>query len=231
MNYLQLVQAAMKRAGVREDAPTTLVGATGIVDDFKDFVADTYRRIQTTAHGTSWFFRQSLDQTFSLVADTESYASPAGIQEINWRTVTVYETAKVDEVPLEFIDYYQFRMDCNTRTVDNTRPVWVTVDPDDQIRLFPKPDKAYTFRFDGVLDVDELSADADIPILPDFAHWAIVWGAVMRYAKHHEDGAKYADAESEYRPIFDTLVGRQTPETRVIVGHMYGERRRDGRRH
>ena len=230
MNYLQLVQYAMKRAGVREDVPATLVGATGIVDDFKDFVADTYRRIQTTAHGTSWFFRQSLNQTFPLLAELDTYSTPAGIQEINWRTASVYETAKVDEVPLEYIDYYAWRMDYDLRTVENTRPVWITADPDDQIIFFPVPDKAYTFRFDGVIDVDELSADADIPILPDFAHWAIVWGAVMRYAKHHEDGAKYTDAESEYRPIYDTLVGRQTPETRVIVGHMYGERRRDGRR-
>jgi hypothetical protein len=220
----------MKRAGVREDVPTTLVGATGIVEDFKDFVADTYRRIQTTAHGTSWFFRQALDQTFPLVAGTGGYAVPAGLQEINWRTVTVYEDAKINEVPLEFIDYYAWRMDSDIRTVENTRPVWVSVDPYDEIKVWPLPDKAYTFRFDGVLAVDELENDTDVPILPESAQWCIVWGAVMRYAKHHEDGAKFADAGDEFRPIYDTLVERQTPETRVIVGHMYGERRRDGRR-
>ena len=96
MNYLQLVQEAIDSAGIREDSPSTLVGATGIVADFIGYVDKTYRRIQSDDHGSSWFFRQSLDQTLALVAGTDEYSIPSGLQELNWRTVTVYVVAKTD---------------------------------------------------------------------------------------------------------------------------------------
>jgi len=229
MNFLQLVQEAMQKAGVREDLPTTLAGATGIVADFKGYVTDTYRRIQNTAHAENWFFRQQLDQTFPLVAGTDGYSMPSGIQEINWRTVTVYETAKTNERSLEFVDYYIWRMGMDTREVEDTFPQYVTLAPDDTIYVFPAPDQAYTFRYDGVIELDELEDDSDVPIIPARYHWVLVWGAVSRYAKSHEDGSKLAEAESEYRPIYDTLVNRQSPEVRIVTGHLYGERKQYGR--
>lgn len=51
----------------------------------------------------------------------------------------------------------------------------------------------------------------------------------MRYAKHHEDGAKFADSKDEFQPIFDSMVNHQLPETRVITGHLYGDRKVYGR--
>jgi hypothetical protein len=220
----------MKAAGVREDAPTTLVGATGIVDDFKGYVDKTYRRIQVTDHGSSWFFRQSLDQTLAISASTDEYAMPSGLQELNWRTVTIYLTAKTDETPVTYKDYYEWRTSDDTRTIGEARPQYITMRPDDVLQIFPVPEQAYTLRFDGVLEVDSMSSDTDIPILPTNAHWAIVWGAVKRFAAAHEDGTKLAEAEEEYRPLFDTLVERQLPETKVVTGQLYGMRVRDTRR-
>jgi hypothetical protein len=153
------------------------------------------------------------------------------MQDLNWRTCTVYEVEKTDEAQLEFVDYYAWRMGMDTRAVGDSRPQWVTRSPDDLIYVYPQPDKAYTFRFDAVLEVDDLSADADEPIIPERYQWAIVWGAVMRFAKHHEDGAKYSDAKDEYRPVYDSLVERQLPETRLVTGQLYGDRNRYGRRY
>ena len=221
MTYLQLVQRAMKRAGVRQDAPSTLVGATGIVSDFQDYVDDTYRKLQANDHGKHWFFRQSLDQSFALAASDDDYSMPSGLEDINWRTVTVYETAKTDETEVCYIDYYDWRIDHDTRTVTEQRPKWITLRPDGVLQVFPVPDKVYTLRFDGVLSLDEMSADADTPIIPDQYQWAIVWGAVMRHAKHHEDGAMLADAKDEFQPIYDSMVERQTPPPRVKVGQLY----------
>lgn len=225
MTYLELVQKAMRRAGVREDLPTTLVGATGIVSDFADYVADTYRKIQTTAHGENWFFRQALDQTITLVVDQDNYSMPSGLCGINLSTVSVYETAKTDERQLHFCDYQEWRMFMDTREVESTQPTTITIDPANTIYVWPQPDKAYTLRFDGILDVDEMTADADEPIIPEKYQWTIIWGAVMRYAKHHEDGAKLADAMDEYKPELKAMVEHQLPETRVITGHLRGDRR------
>lgn len=229
MTFLELVQKAMRRASVREDVPTTLVGATGIVADFVDNVNDTYRTIQTTAHAESWFFRQVLDQTFAISDGQDEYSMPAGIEGINWRTVTVYEVAKQEETPVEYLDYYDWRINYDIKETEHAIPQKVTLAPDDTIFIYPVPDKDYTFRYDGVLDVDELSGDADTPIIPEKYQWTLIWGAIMRHAETHEDGTLLAKAESHYKPIYDKMVSRQAPTVRMITGHLYGERRRYGR--
>jgi hypothetical protein len=206
---------------VREDAPSTLTGATGIVDDFVNWVQDEYRNIQTIEHGVHWFFRQSLDQTLAISASDDDYAMPAGLETLNWRTVTVYITAKTDESPVCYKDYYDWRMDNDTITSAEGKPVYITEKPDGVLQVFPVPDQAYTLRFDGVLSVDVLSGDADVPIIPTNYQYAIVWGAVMRFAKHHEDGAKFADAKDEFQPIFDAMVERQLPPVRVIKNQLF----------
>lgn len=216
MTLLEIVTEAMAKALVREDAPSTTVSATGIVADFVGYVNDTYRNIQLTAHGERWFFRQSLDLTLSLVASTSEYAMPAGLQTLNWRTVTCYlTTPKEEETPVEYIDYYYWRTYYNTRNMEEGKPQYITVKPDGTLELIPTPDDTYTLHFDGVLSEDTLSGDADTPILPVWAQRCLVWGAVQRFAEAHEDGSMLAKANKEYRPYYDSMVNYQTPDVHV----------------
>ena len=85
------------------------------------------------------------------------------------------------------------------------------------------PDQSYTLRYDGVLDIDELSGDAGTPTnLPAQYHRVLGWGAVLRYAQHHEDGAMYSNAMNKFRSIYDRMVARQTPTVTVEKGLIYG---------
>lgn len=227
MDYLALTKEALSEASVREDVAsvTTLVGATGITADFARWVKRAWENIQIASHGRNWWFRQALDQTMALAASDDDYTLAAGLETLNWRTVSVYTTAKTDESQVTFIPYEQWRMQFDTRSATEGVPTYITQRPDDVIQVYPVPDQAYTLRFDGVRSLQTLSADADEPYLPERYQMAIVWQAVMRFAKNHEDSSKYADANDEYRQLYNEIVEQQTPPVQVLGGHLYGSRR------
>ena len=223
MNYLQLVQKAMHRAGVREAAPSTLVGATGIVEDFKEWVADSWRELQEES--PNWFFRQDLDQTLAVSASDDKYAMPNGLETLNYRTITIYTTAKQDETPVEWCDYETWRTNRDTKETSEGRPTEITEDLyGANIYLWPVPDQSYTLRYDGVFLVEELSADTDTPgpavSFEERYHWVIVWDAVMRYALAHEDGQKYEEASKRFKKLRARMSEKQMPPVYINAGQL-----------
>ena len=101
MNYLQLVQESITRSGMRTALPSTLAGATDSVADWKAWVQDSWRELQEES--TNWWFRQKLDQTLAISASTDEYSMPANLETLNYRTLTIYTTAKTDESPIKHI--------------------------------------------------------------------------------------------------------------------------------
>lgn len=61
MTFLELVQKAIQWSNVRTTAPTTLVGATGLVANMKDMVAQTWQEIQVER--PDWFWNTEQDAT------------------------------------------------------------------------------------------------------------------------------------------------------------------------
>ena len=222
MTFLELVRFAMKRAGVREDLPTTLVGATGIVDDFIDWVNDAWEELQIDREDPPWWFRTLMDQTLAVTTSTDEYSMPAGLETIDWRTVTVYTVAKQDETPVEYIPYNNWRTRFDTITGQAGRPQFITLKPDNSLAMFPVPDQNYTLRFDGVLDLEELTADADVPSgLPAMYHKLLAWDAVRKFAEHHEDGTMLAKAQGRHKRYFKRVLARQLPTMDIEKGVLY----------
>lgn len=222
MTYLELVNFAMQRAGVREEDATTLVGATGLVRDFAAWVDDAWWELQQERENPPWWFMMNLDQTLSLTQGTDTYAMPAGLTTLDWRTCTVYTTAKQDEVPIRYIPYDRWRLEYDTRTYGEQRPQYITLGPDQQLRVFPFPDQTYTLRFDGVIEPAALSLDADTPAtLPAPYHRVIAFKAIMSYALQHEDGAALERGNHGFRPIHDRMVNRQVEQVTIEKGRIY----------
>lgn len=228
MNYLQLVQKALKRAGVRNAAPTTLVDATDIVDDMAEWVQDAWRELQEES--LNWWFRAKLDQTMAIASGTDSYAMPTGLETLNWRTVTIYTTAKTDETPVEFIPYEDWRVIKDTVDSGDGRPMYITERPDGVLQVWPVPDQAYTLRYDGVYDIDTMSSDTDTPglnqtgaqTLNDRYHYVLVWSAVARYCEHYEDPEGLEKAQKRYRAQHARLQERRIPDVWVPLGTLTG---------
>jgi hypothetical protein len=233
MNYLQLVQESITRSGMRTALPSTLAGATDSVVDWKAWVQDSWRELQEES--TNWWFRQNLDQTLAISASTDEYSMPANLETLNYRTLTIYTTAKTDESPIKHIPYEDWRTVKDTVDSGEGRPIYITERPDGVLQVWPVPAQAYTLRYDGVWDVDTMSLDADTPgstitsgtqLLPDRYHWVIVWDAIRRYAEHHQEPEVLARAQAKFLAQHARLAERSRPPVYVKAGVLTGSRTR-----
>lgn len=222
MTYLELVQKAIRKSGAKLDQPTTIVGASGLTELFVEWVQDAWKEIQLEHLGWKW--RISRDETTTLVIGTNEYAIPATLESIDKRTVTVYENAD-DESDVCYVPYNYWRGQYDKADpADNNRPTHFTITPDDNIGLYPPPDKAYTLRYDGRSRVEILddTDDADTPtgIHSDY-HDGIMWRAVMYYAAHFGDGNKAHEAQTRFRPYQKHFEERKLEDIIVDTTALY----------
>jgi len=238
MDLQTMAQAALLRSGMRYEHDTISVTSEGIGLDFITAVQDAWRDLQRESK--NWFFRQKVDQTLAITSGDDDYNMPSGLETINYRTVTIYTTAKTDETPLTFIPYEDWRVQYDTLTVGAARPTLITESyaTTPVIQLWPVPDQNYTMRYDGVYDIDEMAANADTPgkvitagtqTLPSRYHYVLVWDAVRRVALKNEDPQLYATADERYRAERARLSERLTGDVYVKPGMLtgaYGNRRR-----
>lgn len=224
-----MAQEALLRSGMRRQYDIISVTSEGIGLEFITAVRDAWKDLQRES--TNWFFRQKLDQTLTINASDDDYAMPTGLETINYRTCTIYLTAKTDETPVYYLPYEDWRIMKDTVDTQEARPRYITERPDEVLQVWPVPDQAYTLRFDGVWDIDDMTANADTPgdtitagtqLLPDRYHWILVWDAVRRVALQHEDQALYTRADERYRAERARLSEKQMPEIYVKPGILTG---------
>jgi hypothetical protein len=228
MTYLELVQKAMNMAKVRSAVPTTLVGVTGVAEDFKDYVADAWRELQEES--LNWWFRQKLDQTFAVTTGLDEYSMPTNLQTINFRTASVYQVAKTDEYLLRHMEYEYWRAIKDTVESKPGRPEFLIERPDGVLQIWPVPAEAYTFRYDGVYDIDEMLLDSDTPgyniageqTLPTRNHWLLVYDAARRYYESIEDGEGVERMQSKFLAQHARLAERHRPEFYIKPGRLTG---------
>lgn len=229
MDLQTMAQEALKRSGMRFDYADISSTSTGLGLEFYTAVRDAWRELQEES--TNWWFRQRLDQTLTLNASDDDYAMPTGCETLNYRTVTVYLTAKTDETPVYFVPYEDWRVLKDTLTTTEARPQYITERPDGVLQVWPVPDQTYTLRFDAVWDIDDMTADADTPgdtissgtqLLPTRYHWVLVYDAIRRVALKYEDQARYAHADERYRAERARLSEKQMPPVYVKPGVLTG---------
>lgn len=229
MDLQTMAQEALLRSGMRHEYTDISSTSTGIGLTFYTAVRDAWRELQEES--TNWWFRQRLDQTLTLNDGDDDYAMPTDCETINYRTVTVYETAKTDETPVYYIPYEDWRTLKDTVTTSEARPQYITERPDGVLQVWPVPDQTYTLRFDAVWDIDDMTADADTPgdtitsgtqLLPDRYHWVLVYDAIRRVAMTVGDQAIYAMADERYRAERARLSEKQMPPVYVKPGILTG---------
>jgi hypothetical protein len=192
------------------------------------WVQDAWRELQEET--TNWWFRARLDQTLAVSEGVDSYAMPDDLETLNYRTVSIYTTAKTDEGQLCYMPYEEWRMRRDTVDSGEGRPTHITERPDGVLQLWPVPDQDYTLRFDGVWDIDEMLIDTDTPgynrtgaqTLADRYHFVLVWGAVSRYCEHYEDPEGLQKAQSKFKAQHARLTEKRTPGVYVPLGVLTG---------
>jgi hypothetical protein len=220
MNFLQLVQALHHEAGLQGAPPATVVNPTGMAAKLVRWINTAYADVQNE-HET-WLFRQK-EFSFNTVAGTQDY-SPVGVG-INdlqsWKVglnparasgIRLYSSVS-DEQDLFFAPWQLFRDTYNYGSfrTQSGRPTVVTIAPDKTLKLWPTPDAIYTVNGEYVLAADQMSINADEPIIPE-SQMVIVWKALMLYGAFEGAADVYAHGKSEHRKALGKLSVSQLPK-------------------
>ena len=219
MNYLALVNALRAECGVSGSTLTTLQTPTSLeAVRMNNWIATAWETIQTLRE--DWqFMRQPF--SFTGIASQQSYAPgayPVSLTSFgNWKRDS-FRCSTVglnngDEQLLNFLPYDRFRnlyQYGQMRSVTQ-RPVVVSVDPQKNLLLGPKPDVAYVINGEYYTAPVTLSADADTPTMPARYHRMIVYLAMMYYGGFEAATEVYQRGENEYKRTLAQLQIDQLP--------------------
>lgn len=241
MNYLELVQRAIKESGAHLDMPDTLSGIDGLQSRFADWVNQAWVEMQMER--PEWQFRQdeSAITLDPLALDDEVIALPDNLDPVfedNWRFIAlgdvyIHNAADSDSVPekLHYVtwnrwpDVYGRYAAYRAYNINNDstegKPVWYTINPEGNLQVYPRPDKAYQIQFFAPKAIQELETDTDEPYLDEEYRLAIVFRSMMEYGLYHDDRTVFERARNKYRSYKKALEYRYMPDVHFATDQLY----------
>jgi len=218
MNYLSLVKRLARECGVANQ-PTSVVGQTGEAQRLCDWVADAWTDIQTAHQDWEWMRTTAAFETI----EGQAVYTPleCGIAEGTfglWARDTFrnYDTAAgiSSEIEMSYTHYPDWRAsyDLGALKLARTRPIEVSITPAKDIALGPYPAAGYTITGDYYTAPVLLTANADIPSMPEQFHMAIVWKACMSYGVYEAANEVYQRGETEFAKLMMRMDKAQMTE-------------------
>lgn len=202
MTFLELCQkVAAESRTVRSGLPTAVTGQTGRLAGIVRWTGDAWRSIQT-AH-PEWRWMQGEFQG-ALVAGTQRYRGASFDDEATGTTIarfgdwicrgrgedrfSIHESAigAGEEGPISFLEWDDFYVTKLRGTQTPSKPQFFSFTPANQLIVSPVPDTDYVIRGLYRKDVQELTANTDVPEMPARFHDVIVSAALEMLADHDE---------------------------------------------
>jgi len=221
MKFLDLVQRLRRRCRVSGTGPSTVLNQNEEYARLVDWTNEAWMQIQLERPDWKWM-RGSM--TFPTVAAQSTYtlaqieATGSGFTNFgNWDKDTFrnYATASGtnSETEMNWLNYdnwrnvYAFGGNRNTQT----RPTEFAISPALGICLGPFPADGYTISGDYFKKASEMTADADIPLLPTEFHMAIVYKAMMFYGASEAASEVYEEGQDLYQKMMRRVEWQQLP--------------------
>lgn len=218
MDYLQLCQAVAQECGIVNQLP----GLTTVATDASTaprivriitWTNSAWRDIQTRRNAWRWMRKElpSSPVPVTTIGQARYSAASFGVTSFQrWITdstrerrfpFTIYDASigAADEQEIRQVDWDYWRRTYTRGVQTNNRPIEYAISPQRELCLGPIPNKTYVVRGEYYKGTQELTADADIPELPDeHHHWVIVWRALVLLERFGE-AVPTARAEFEQR--------------------------------
>lgn len=227
MNFLDIVRWAVRESGTvgAPGSPSSVVGQQGRLARFVQWSADAYDAIQIDRGDWRW-----LEDTFDgdLQPGLSIYdAGALGIVRFRrWHrvtngesTVSLTDPALPTQQPamLAFYDWPTFYTQCRVGPSFGQigRPQIFTIDPRDRIQLHPTPDKVYGLQGLYVRSPQRLTANGDIPEMPEHFHRIIPQRALMMMSTFDEAFAQKPHFGAEYSALYKQLLREQVDTPRL----------------
>lgn len=216
MNYLQLAQRLAVEAGSGANI-STVVAASGEAGRMANWISAAWDDLQLER--PDWYWMRA-EFSFPTVASDYKYSSTDagiadrfGIWDID--SMRAYQTNKNDELGLSWMAYDDFRSAYLIGPQTQSRPLIVSVDPAMNLLFGPIPNLVYTITGEYYKAPQTLAVDDDVPELPAQYHMAIVYRALMLYARYEAAAEIYSDAEMNYKRFLRRIELNQLPTVEV----------------
>lgn len=190
------MRAAAWESGTVPDAPTiaTAQNRTDRVGRFAAWVRDAWFDLQRERQDWLWM-RREFDAPVIPGFAAQSAGGMGIVRFGGWRlraddgrtSLVLHDHIRGHRTPLPILDWPAFRQVDSHPDAAHQRPQWASVAPDGSLTLSPIPDEAYRLTGWYRLSPQTLTADTDIPEMPDEFHEAIQWRALQRMALFDED--------------------------------------------
>lgn len=222
MDFLTLCKQAASDAGTVAgfQTVTTVAGLTGRAAQLVGFVRDAWIDIQNERNDWLWMRRRF--GPVALTPGTKTYSAAAlGVARLGewlgdrpaFRTFSIYDpdqgVASESEITQVAYDRWIERYARGSHDAQMPRE-WAQA-PNRDIVVGPTPDKAYRLSGEYRLAAQILSADADVPEMPDQYHRIIIPRAIRLAASSDEAWQALADKSNQYAELRSALVREQTP--------------------
>ena len=226
--YLELCQATAKESGTvsGDGLPASVVAQTGRLAKITGWVQQAWRDIQNERDSWRWLKAEFSGETIiggkrytsSDMGITDRFSSWIGTGEPEEERLSCYLTAtgRTDERTMEYWPWDAFYVQfLRGAAAEKTgRPVYWTIAPDNRLVFAPTPDAAYTVRGMYRKSMQTLSANGDIPEMPERFHDLIKWKALIHLANADESMNQNPLWRLEYRDLMNALVRDQLPKVR-----------------
>jgi hypothetical protein len=225
MNNLQLCQRLRQECGIPGTGPATVVSQTGESRRLVDWIAQAWNDIQLMEPNWKWMRREF---TVNTVASDDLYSYGDCTDTTDSAPITRFSRwyAPCDDTPfllyltsagvgtqrrMTYWEWNDFKQIYKIATQNPGFPGVVSIDPNDKIRLGPKPNDIYTLSGDYQMSPQTLAVDADTPEMPAQFHMTIVFEAMKKYAAFAGAPEVYERAKLEGGPLMLALAANQLP--------------------
>jgi hypothetical protein len=214
VNRLQICQRIRLEAALAGSGPSSTLNQTGELGEVVKWSDTAYEDIQNLH--TDWEFLRN-DFSFDTISGTADYTKAAiqltAVKTWKLDSCRVYLDSTTDEQWLCHIPWNIYR---DTRLLGSNRnvtgrPIEFSVKPNKSLSIWPVPDDVYTITGECYYTARTMTADLNEPIFPADFHVAIVWRALMFYARFMEDPNLLGYAEREYKQVLFALENDQLP--------------------
>jgi hypothetical protein len=228
--FLQLVNRLASEAGVTGNASTVsaVTGQSGEAARLVNWITQAHTELQNR-HGNWRWMRSTFSVSATLgddqYAGTDCTDSRLGstitrfahwipIDDAGCANVKIYLTSGgvSGERFMVFIPWDYFMTIYKRGPQNNGPPVHFTIDPQNNLRLGPKPDDTYTVSGEYQMSALEFSANTDTPEFPS-RFQDIVWMRAMeKYGRFHAAPEVLARGEVEGGRLMRQLEVNQLPD-------------------
>lgn len=230
--FLSLCQDLCRECDIAsgEDAISAVANQSGELQRIVKWVANSYTELQNRHQGQWRWLRHGFtvdttedDDTYAYGDVTDTTTSAAITRFSRWYLEDCEDPPKIyltssgvgTQNWLIYTPWEWFKTIYRIGSQNSGYPAHITVDPQNNLVIGPKPNGVYTITGDYYRSAQVLAADDDEPEMPPQFHQLIVYMAMAKYGGFESAQEVIYRAQNEGGPLLRQLEANQLPPMRL----------------